>query len=805
MCIIPLVIESLKSCIRLFCLLMFLFSELHAQTPPHYFHLPTNSGVNNLFFNQAACEKFQFIYTQSEIANMVTNVTGPVSIDTIWFRFGGGSSNPTTVLTNFEIRMGHTTLNNPGTQFNANFNAGPPQTVLSSSSYSLTPIIGAAGVPSNNWTFIVLQTPFDYNFTDNLCVELSFSASSAAIAGNFADNGGVPISQYANISTATTASATSSRPMFGISSGQGSSGSTNCNPSGNLIIYSNYDGGILTINVDQNIPNLKVGICTYEPIQVSFTGPFVGNITQVVYAGMNSNQNNNNCGLGNFTTSVTGVPSNIVTISPPMNPPQVGYTPTHGNGSGPWGGGMLGVAGLCDTTINAGGGNTPDEVVYYFLNATAGTLLFHQTQYNCWINETINVSTGGNCCIQPPGLNPCPTVTSTSSQTNVTCSGGSNGSATVVPSGGTSFTYSWAPSGGSNATANGLTAGIYTCTITNECGNSSTQTFTIDEANPYQLNATVIQPTCGNNNGCIYFDPSPAGTYFYNWPFPTIMIVDSICDLAPGSYDITINSADGCPIDTTITLTETNSFNVIESISSATCGASDGSISLMIISGAAPFSYSWSTGGSIGNVLSNVASGNYAVTITDQNGCIVTENYTVPQINLFSFDVFPSSATINPGESIQLNASGAIAYSWSPSASLNCSDCSNPIATPLENTMYVIVGENESGCVDTTIVYITIEEDEFLYIPNTFTPDGDEFNHTFQPIYSDAFDDLNYELTIFNRWGEVIFQTNNKNIGWDGSYNGVLQPNGVYTYSVQLKRKSNDSVKTYHGHINLLK
>ena len=723
MCIIPLVIESLKSCIRLFCLLMFLFSELHAQTPPHYFHLPTNSGVNNLFFNQAACEKFQFIYTQSEIANMVTNVTGPVSIDTIWFRFGGGSSNPTTVLTNFEIRMGHTTLNNPGTQFNANFNAGPPQTVLSSSSYSLTPIIGAAGVPSNNWTFIVLQTPFDYNFTDNLCVELSFSASSAAIAGNFADNGGVPISQYANISTATTASATSSRPMFGISSGQGSSGSTNCNPSGNLIIYSNYDGGILTINVDQNIPNLKVGICTYEPIQVSFTRPFVGNITQVVYAGMNSNQNNNNCGLGNFTTSVTGVPSNIVTISPPMNPPQVGYTPTHGNGSGPWGGGMLGVAGLCDTTINAGGGNTPDEVVYYFLNATA----------------------------------------------------------------------------------NGLTAGIYTCTITNECGNSSTQTFTIDEANPYQLNATVIQPTCGNNNGCIYFDPSPAGTYFYNWPFPTIMIVDSICDLAPGSYDITINSADGCPIDTTITLTETNSFNVIESISSATCGASDGSISLMIISGAAPFSYSWSTGGSIGNVLSNVASGNYAVTITDQNGCIVTENYTVPQINLFSFDVFPSSATINPGESIQLNASGAIAYSWSPSASLNCSDCSNPIATPLENTMYVIVGENESGCVDTTIVYITIEEDEFLYIPNTFTPDGDEFNHTFQPIYSDAFDDLNYELTIFNRWGEVIFQTNNKNIGWDGSYNGVLQPNGVYTYSVQLKRKSNDSVKTYHGHINLLK
>ena len=196
-----------------------------------------------------------------------------------------------------------------------------------------------------------------------------------------------------------------------------------CDPTGNLVIYSNYDGGILTINVDQNIPNLKVGICTYEPIQVNFTGPFVGNITQVIYAGMNSNQNNNNCGLGNFTTSITGVPVGIVTISPPMNPPSVGYTPAHGNGSGPWGG-LMYCGYSCDTLTPLGGANTPDEIVYYFQNATSGTLLYHQTQYACWVNETLNVSTGGNCCILPPNNNPCPPVTATSSQINVTCNGG---------------------------------------------------------------------------------------------------------------------------------------------------------------------------------------------------------------------------------------------------------------------------------------------------------------------------------------------------------------------------------------------
>jgi gliding motility-associated-like protein len=175
-----------------------------------------------------------------------------------------------------------------------------------------------------------------------------------------------------------------------------------CDSTGNLVIYSNYDGGILTINVDQNTPNLKVGICTYEPVQVNFTGPFVGNITQVIYAGFNSTQNNNNCGQGNFPTSISGVTASLISII--TNPP-VGYTPAHGNGAGPWGGTIIGAAGVCDTTTNAGGVNTPDEIVYYFQQATGGTLLFHKTQYSCWQNETINISSWGNCCILPPSIN----------------------------------------------------------------------------------------------------------------------------------------------------------------------------------------------------------------------------------------------------------------------------------------------------------------------------------------------------------------------------------------------------------------
>lgn len=175
-----------------------------------------------------------------------------------------------------------------------------------------------------------------------------------------------------------------------------------CNSTGNLALFSNYDGGIITIDVDQNIPNLIIAICTYEPVQVTITGAFAGNVVQVIYAGFNSTQNNNNCNQGNFTTSITGVPSAITTI---QTAPSVGYTPAHNNGAGPWGGIMIGAAGLCDTTVNAGGVNTPDEIVYYFENTTNSDLFFHNTQYGCWQNSTFTISQGGNCCIEPPTNN----------------------------------------------------------------------------------------------------------------------------------------------------------------------------------------------------------------------------------------------------------------------------------------------------------------------------------------------------------------------------------------------------------------
>lgn len=165
-----------------------------------------------------------------------------------------------------------------------------------------------------------------------------------------------------------------------------------CNAAGNVIIYSNYDGGQLTINVDQNIPNLKIGIVSYEFARIAITGPYAGNVTAVRWAGYNGTNNNCNIALP-YTTAITGVPNNVDTI---IVMPTANYSNSNGYG-------LIICNYSCDISSYQGGCNTPDQIVSYFMTAfgtTTTSLYYHHTQYGCW-SGTYNVSGGGNCCLVP--------------------------------------------------------------------------------------------------------------------------------------------------------------------------------------------------------------------------------------------------------------------------------------------------------------------------------------------------------------------------------------------------------------------
>lgn len=172
-----------------------------------------------------------------------------------------------------------------------------------------------------------------------------------------------------------------------------------CNASGNVVIYSNYDGsretaaGRLNIVADANIPNLRIGICSYERVTVNITGPFVGNVTAVRYAGFNAIGNCNcywpstppGCAV---TSTITGVPTGIISYcvypAAPYNDPN----------------GWPNI--ICAYQCaggNQGGCNTPAQVVAYFMNVFGGTFRSHTTQYSCWAGATYSVSNSGNCCM----------------------------------------------------------------------------------------------------------------------------------------------------------------------------------------------------------------------------------------------------------------------------------------------------------------------------------------------------------------------------------------------------------------------
>ncbi len=524
-----------------------------------------------------------------------------------------------------------------------------------------------------------------------------------------------------------------------------------CNQDGNVVIYSNYDGGTLNINCDQNIPNLKIGICTHEPVIVNINGPFVGNITEVLYAGFNSNQNNNNCGLGNFTTSISGVNPSLVQI---LTAPPLEYAPTHQNGQAFTSSLMVGVSGQCDTIYYAGGGNTPDEVVAYFLNAFNGDLRFHHTQYNCWLSEIYDLSDGGTCCTDPFVTIPDWQI-SISNDTSV-CFGENVSPALLSNTGGIApFTYEWSFNGNVVSTVEQFTfsptqSGTACLTVTDANGDTLSECLNIivaPQVNPqlsfletdlcWPESFTVINETNQNT--------FTSQTWLVNdVPYPGEEIL-VFSPSQPGTYSVELQLTNslGCVYDTLVS-------NALLSLPSP---EADFSATPTIVE--------------VDNPL---------VSFTDQSsGEISSWNWT--------FYVPPSgetSAEQNPQFSFPNDVGGA----------------------------YVVelIVSNSNGCTDTIVGTITVIENYTLFVPNSFSPDGNEFNNVFK-VSGYGIDLFSFRLEIYNRWGEIIFVSNDPEVGWDGTYGDSrkMAPIGAYTYKLNYKLKNQEQPNVISGHVNLIR
>jgi len=244
---------------------------------------------------------------------------------------------------------------------------------------------------------------------------------------------------------------------------------------------------------------------------------------------------------------------------------------------------------------------------------TSGGYMVTITDANqCVLNYFLNV---------PSGSGPSISITGSS---NVSCFGGSDGSATVTVNNATGpFSYNWSPSGGTGATATGLSAGNYTVDVIVAPGCTLTTGVTIVQP-PTALNVNVSlnHTSCGNNNGTISLSASGgAGSYSYQWS-PNVSSGNSASGLPGGSYTITVTDGNGCTsVNNVVIDSSTQPVPSLVNHQDVSCfGLSDGSTGITVTGGALPLSYNWSSG-QTASIINNIAAGTYTVTVTDVFGC----------------------------------------------------------------------------------------------------------------------------------------------------------------------------------------
>ena len=148
-----------------------------------------------------------------------------------------------------------------------------------------------------------------------------------------------------------------------------------------------------------------------------------------------------------------------------------------------------------------------------------------------------------------------------------------------------------------------------------------------------------------------------------------------------------------------------------------------------------------------------------------------------------------SNDTIFAGESVILSAvaAGNFTYSWTPVAGLSNPSIQNPTITPVESTTWYVTITDSNGCSNTDSVSLVLKqvlcEEPELFIPNAFTPNGDQNNDVLF-VRGNTIKEL--LLRVYDRWGEKVFETTNPKLGWDGTYKGKLATPAVYVYYLEI-------------------
>jgi len=405
------------------------------------------------------------------------------------------------------------------------------------------------------------------------------------------------------------------------------------------------------------------------------------------------------------------------------------------------------------------------------------------------------------------------------------CNGDCNGTIDVTPNGGTGIiTISWTtPNTGFNLT--GLCAGVYNYGLIDAAGCTFNGSVTLNNPPPVLVSQITGSDTVciGSNNEIYSVTNQPP--YTYTWQTIgnitsgqgtntiTVDWSNQPSGFIPGAVQVTAYNQNGCAslpsvFDLTVfsvspLITQIGPFCSYDECEVLTAQPVGGSFT---INGVSNTDFCPQSNSSFDTIVYTYV----------QSGCIFydTTSFVVnPQPNIISISPDNSFLELCEGDSVEIDFSIQSTLNGLVTWSVDGQQINsiNSISTTWNSFGMFLIDAyvtSPEGCVSPEIsTTLTIQEcpNTLIYIPNTFTPDGDEHNNTWLPVFTSGFDPYDVEILLFNRWGQVIWESQNASFGWDGTYQGTMCPVGIYVYKITYGDPKNDSKRIILGHLTLLK